>query len=347
MIKRIGGKRVDVVTLRSPPPIRYRKIFESVSKIAHVNLVTGTIIPTIHLKMNIQTILAYAILLGKSLKKTCPTIMDVVASVAFPLRRKKDLVVDFRTPFPLELSWLGHRYLASLARAFEKNIKDVNLVFAANEKMALFCEELGANNVQVLPNYPPKSFKSTVELERWKMEHGLVQEDQVVLFTGGVRLKEIYGIDLLLDSWKLVENSDDSCFLIILGDDSIDYIRQRARILNIRHLLLPGRVRLADVANWINCADVCLVPRTPGFPTYFYNDKDSTKISEYAALGKPIVATGYSPSSQYLLVEQNPEAFAEGILKGLDGKITPPKPHYWEENEPVLLSALEDFWFEK
>jgi len=90
---------------------------------------------------------------------------------------------------------------------------------------------------------------------------------------------------------------------------------------------------------------VCLAPRTPGFPKRFYDDKDSTKISEYAALEKPIVAAGYAPSSQYLLVDQTPRAFAEGIMKGLDGKITPPKPHHWEENEPWMLTWLEDFWF--
>jgi hypothetical protein len=98
------------------------------------------------------------------------------------------------------------------------------------------------------------------------------------------------------------------------------------------------------VANWINGADLCVAPRTPGFSAAFYNDKDSTKISEYAAFKKPIVATCYSPSEQYLLVSPNPVEFAEGILKGIEGKINPSKPHFWEENELKLLRLLNNFW---
>jgi len=338
-------RQVDLITIRSPLPVRYGKILYSISKIAQVHLITGTLIPTVHLRMKIDTVLAYAVLLGKSFKRVGPAIMDNVALHSALLRSKKDLVVDFRTPFPLELAWLGHRSLASLARAFEKVLQDLNLVFAANERMALLCKELGAVSVQVIPNYPTRSFKPTVESEKWKIEHGLVPEDRVVMFTGGVRLREIYGLDLLLESWKLVENFEHSCVLVILGDDSINYIKRRMRSMNIWRLLLPGRVSLNDVANWINCADVCLAPRTQGYPHHFYDDKDSTKISEYVALEKPIVATGYAPSNQYLLVDQTPEALAEGIMKGLNGRITPPKPHYWEENESLMLSLLEDFWF--
>ena len=344
---KFNERQVDLVTVRTPPALRYRKFFQSISKIARVHSVTGTVIPThANLGMNINTMLAYTMLLLKSFRKSHPTIIDINASVYTLLRSNRDLVVDFRTPLPLELAWLGHRNLASLAKRMEKTIED-RLVIAANERMASVCKELCAASVLVIPNYPTRDFKPTVKPKKWKTIHGLAPDDHVVLFTGSktrTRLKSIYGLDLLLESWKLVEHSADP-HLAILGDPPNDYVHRRVRSLNIRHLLLPGKVSLCDLANWINCADVCLAPRTPGFPQHLYDDKDSTKISEYAALEKPIVATGYAPSSQYLLVDQTPEAFAEGIMKGLNGRITPPKPHYWEENESLMLSLLEDFWF--
>jgi len=320
-------------------------MLDSISKIAHIRLVTGTALPTVHLRMNIDTILAYTILIGKSLKNLGPTLLDNVALHMSFLKSKRDLVVDFRAPFCLELAWLGHTSFASVARAFERALQKVKLVFAANERMGLMCKELGANSVQVFPNYPSRNFKPAIEPENWKDQHGLDLEARVALFTGGVRLREIYGLDLLLEGWRLVENLEPSAVLVILGDDSIPYVKRRIRSLDIRRCLLPGRVAFSDVANWINCADVCLAPRTPGFPRSLYDDKDSTKISEYAALEKPIVAAGYAPSSQYLLVAQNPEDFAEGIMQGFDGKISIPKPHYWEENEELMLRLLEDFWF--
>ena len=109
--------------------------------------------------------------------------------------------------------------------------------------------------------------------------------------------------------------------LVMLGNDSIDEVRSLSQSLGIKRLLLPGRVDMSKVANWVNCADVCVAPRTPGFSDAFYNDKDSNKIAEYASFGKPIVANSYAPSKQYLLVSANPVAFSEGIMKGLEGKI--------------------------
>jgi glycosyltransferase involved in cell wall biosynthesis len=295
--------------------------------------------------MNLNTSLAYVALVGRSLGRIGPSIVDVVASPAAFFRKKRSLVIDFRTPFPVELAWLGHRTLASLARALEKTIRKRELVFAANERMALLCKQLGAAYVHVLPNYPTKSFEPDTEPNMWKLRNELAPNSQVVLFTGGVRLREIYGLDLLLESWKIVENLRPSPVLVILGDREVDYIRTRMRLMGLHKILLPGRVALSDVANWIHCAEVCLAPRSPGFPEQLYDDKDSTKISEYASLKKPIVATRYGPSDQYELVAPDPDHFAEGIIKGLDGRIGRPKPHYWEENEPTMLKLLQGFWF--
>lgn len=336
---------VDLITTRLPLPVRYYKLLRSISKIAKVRLITGSLNRTMHLGMNLNTIATYAVLICKVFNSLGPAIIDNVVLHSTLMRKKRNIVIDFRTPFSYELAWLKHKTLALLAHSFERILKDVGLVFAANERMAVLCKELGADFVQVIPNYPTRSFKPTVESEKWKATYGLGPADHIVLFTGGTRLREIYGLDLLLSSWKIVEESKNSCFLVILGDDSIPYIRRKVQTMSIKRLLLPGRVSTKSVANWINCSDVCVAPRTPGFPKVFYDDKDSTKISEYAALEKPIVAAGYAPSNQYLLVDQTPEALAEGIMKGLEGRINRPKPHYWEENEPLILNLLENFWF--
>jgi glycosyltransferase involved in cell wall biosynthesis len=256
------------------------------------------------------------------------------------------MVVDFRTPFPFELRWLGHNGLAALAQSVENSLKNVEFVTASNELMASYCTNLGAKKVMVVPNYPNKNFKCSVDAQTWKLKQKISPDAKIALFTGGVRVREIYGLDMLIDAWKMIEQQcDDSSFLVILGDDSIDYIKRKIKTENLTRIKLPGRVSNSELANWINCADVCLAPRTPGFPVTFYNDKDSTKISEYAALGKPIVATGYERSNQYLLTNQNFKEFGEGILKGFDGQVKNAEPHFWEDNETDLLMALTDFWF--
>ena len=338
-------KQINLVTLRSPTPARYNKMFSSLRKAFNANLITGTIVPTIHLRMNIGTIVTYSSLFSKVTITSKPTIIDVNALMCATLRQRKNLAVDFRTPFSYELKWLGHSIMSSVARLMENTLGNVGLITAANELMAKYCIEKGATNVEVIPNYPSRDFKPSIEIEKWKALNGLSLNDIVVLFSGGVRIKEIYGLDLLLESWKLVEDSVDAPTLVILGDECVDYMRKKARSLMIKRLLLPGRVCVKDVANWINSADLCLAPRTPGFSDAFYNDKDSTKISEYATLLKPIVATCYAPSDQYLLVKPNPFDLSEGILRGLEGKIAPSKAHYWDDNEPKLLQAIDNFFY--
>lgn len=339
------SRQVNLVTLRFPTPARYSKMYGSLRKRFDAKLLTGTVVPTIHLRLNMGTVWSYVSLFGQLLRNGKPAVIDINALTSARLNLRNNVVVDFRTPLSLELNWLGHGLLATIARTNERILKNVGLVTAANEHMAKYCSDLGAKNVQIIPNYPKKDFKPSILSKQWRAKNNLSQHEPVVLFTGGVRVKEIYGAGMLLESWKLIEKSTDSATLVILGDDSIDYIKQKSKALNLKRLILPGLVKTKDVANWINCADVCIAPRTPGFSDAYYNDKDSTKISEYAALEKPIVATSYAPSEQYLLVDPTPAAFAEGIMKGLDGKIKRSKAHFWEENEFRLLQSLEDFWF--
>jgi glycosyltransferase involved in cell wall biosynthesis len=320
-------------------------MLNSINKAFRATLVTGTIVPTMNLEMNFGAFFSYANLFPRVLISERPSIIDINALVCARLNIKKDLVVDCRTPLSYELKWLKHDLLSSFARVVEIALKNVGLVIAVNEPLAKYCTELGAQNIIIVPNYPTRAFKSSCEAKEWKGLNELHADQQVVLFSGGVRLREIYGLDLLLESWKLVEASNDFCTLVILGNDSPNKIKSLSKSLNIKRLLLPGRVGLNDVANWVNCANVCVAPRTPGFSGAFYNDKDSNKIAEYAAFGKPIIANSYAPSKQYSLVRPNPISFAEGILKGLEGKISPSSPHYWEEKESMLLQSLERFWF--
>jgi len=340
------NQKVDLVTLKSPPPARYRKFYGSLKKVFETNLMTGSIVRSDHMRMNYGAVISCINLVPKVLTASKYAVIDINALSSTFMHLPKYAVVDFRTPLSYELSWFGHNILSSFAGLMEKELRNVKVVFAANELMANYCIECGARKVYVLPNYPTTSFHPTVKADQWKVSHGITQSEPLVLFTGGDKIREVYGIDMLLESWKIAEDSSDKGKLVILGDECLNYIRRKINSLEIKRFLLTGRVSTGDVANWVNSADLCLAPRTPGFSSAYYNSRDSTKISEYATLGKPVLASLYAPSDQYVLVDPNPKDFAEGILKGLDGKIHPSKPHFWEENEPLLFQALKDFWSE-
>ena len=166
---------------------------KSLKKRFQANLITGTLVPTIHLNMNVGTVFSYVNLFGKSLYNTKKTIVDINALSSARLQIGKDLIVDFRTPLAYELNWLGHGLLSSIARTNETALKNVGMVIAANERMAKYCSSLGAENIIEIPNYPTSDFKPSVEPNEWKINNELTDQ-KVVLFTGGVRLREIYGI---------------------------------------------------------------------------------------------------------------------------------------------------------
>jgi len=84
-----------------------------------------------------------------------------------------------------------------------------------------------------------------------------------------------------------------------------------------------------EIPNFINAADICIVPRHKVPYSHFYNEEGVTKISEYMFFGKPIVACGIAESRQYLLVDE--KEMAEGIIKALNGEVPSSSRRTWED----------------
>lgn len=337
----------DVCFVTPNPTLpRTRRLIRTIRQFAMLRLVTVWPPRYSSLKFDIESMVKLSSLSMKGLRNADLVIMEITAMVPFPYLFKT-LVLDYSTPLSAEISYLqGNEWLRRMMERSEKAlVRHARIVVVSNQMMAEHCKQLGARKTLLLPNFPNKSFQPTIDKDTWRIDHAIPLESKVALFTAGWRLKEIYGLDLLLESWKAVEKSLEDSYLVIVGprpqgDMSIDELRMEIDRFELKNVILAGWQDKAGLANWIHSADVCLAPRTPGFPSKWYNDQDSTKISEYAALNKPIVATGYSSSPQYVLVRQNPESFSEGILKGFEDKVRSAEPHFWEENEGEILRVI-------
>lgn len=299
------------------------------------------------LSVNVSSAVRLFFLGTKSISCSMPMIVDCEAAIFFPHFGKR-YILEYPGPISEEVKWWGSPVISQMMFLKERSMcmRAVS-VLVPNELIGQYCQQvLGAERIFVIPNYPPSSFRPTIDPTTFREAQNILGRLKIAVCTLAGRLKEIYGLDLLLESWKIVEDSLDNAFLVLIGprpdaEVTADALKEYARSYGVKNVRVVGWVDYMELPNWINIADVCLAPRTPGFPSQFYNDKDSTKISEYAALRKPIVAAGYSPSTQYLLTERTPEAFAEGILKAFDGKVKPAEPHFWEENEQKLFRAAE------
>jgi len=103
-------------------------MFSSVKKVFSGKSHTGTLVPTMNLKMNFGAFFAYANLFPRVLISEVPSIVDINALACARLNIRKDMVVDCRTPLSYELEWLGHGILSSFARVVETAIKNVGLI---------------------------------------------------------------------------------------------------------------------------------------------------------------------------------------------------------------------------
>ncbi|UCE29246.1 MAG: glycosyltransferase family 4 protein [Candidatus Bathyarchaeota archaeon] len=336
----------------NPSLARTRRLIGTIRQLVAPRLVTVWPLRYSPLGFNIESAVKLSSLSIKGLRNTDLVIMEITAMMPFPYLFKT-MILDYSTPLSAEVFYL-HRdewFRRIMERSEKSLVKHARIVIVSNQMMAERCKQLGARRIVHLPNFPNKSFQPTIDRDTWRKDHTVPLESKVALFTAGWRLKEIYGLDLLLESWRIIEKCVENSYLVIVGprpqgEMSIAELTMEISRFQLKRVILAGWQGEASLANWIHSADVCLAPRTPGFPSKWYNDQDSTKISEYAALSKPIVATGYSPSHQYLLVRQNHEAFSEGILKAFEDKVGHAKPHFWEENEEKILrgitSALPD-----
>jgi glycosyltransferase involved in cell wall biosynthesis len=137
-----------------------------------------------------------------------------------------------------------------------------------------------------------------------------------------VRLRRI---DLLLHALALVRQEEPRAVLVMVGDapaSDMRFLRQEAQRLGVaEHVVFTGFVPMEAAWSWIRAAEVCL---SPFRPSPILDSCSPTKVVEYLAWGKPVVAnhhpdqTAVIRSSQCgVLVDFSAEGFAQGVLQVL------------------------------
>ncbi len=246
------------------------------------------------------------------------------------LVKRCDVVYDYRSNYSDKLR-LSYPSLAGVAARLEEMLaKRANLVLTVNDILAArFSKRVGKAAV-VVPNYPTREFRSTKEPSEVRAVHGFSGES-LALFVGN--LTDTYDLDLLLASARKLTGTE---FWIVGSGKNETRLKEKSPS-NVKFI---GKVPHAAVPDFIAAADVCLAPIRAYQADVVSNDQDVWKITEYAALEKPIVATNLAPSSQYELVREEVDAFSDAIKKACSGMIRPAQPKFWEDvSEPTLLEA--------
>jgi glycosyltransferase involved in cell wall biosynthesis len=237
--------------------------------------------------------------------------------IGMPLVLKKGkLVYDVRSPwFSSVLETLRIGPLSRLAGIVERVLtKQADIVLTANTPLAKRAMRWGAKKVLVVPNYPPVDFLPTQSRNTTRKQLGL-SDNFVVLYLG--KISTIEGSELLKSIIDHCSSANRIKFLIV-GDGPqkesvVRYLRTRGLLENV---ILVGWVPHNQVPNYIEAADLCLLPRTWSSFSQYTSPENILKTGEYLALGKPVITPkmGGFASAQFPIIVVEPEEMGQAIL---------------------------------
>lgn len=142
----------------------------------------------------------------------------------------------------------------------------------------------------------------------------------VIMYIGN--LEKYQGIDLLMESFKIVSEKLAEASLVIIGGSKKDIKNYKlfADRLDIgKKTLFLGPRPLSELSIYFEQADILASPRIKGQNT-------PMKIYSYLDSKKPVLATNLPAHTQVLdnkiayLVEANPQSMSEGMMKLLKNK---------------------------
>ena len=267
---------------------------------------------------------------------------NVPDNVGLPLLLKRGtLVYDVRAPWAAVLrETFGKSPLVVVAKMIERFMtRKADQVICVNRMLAQRAVTWGGKSVRVVPNYPSEDFGPTRDRTEFRRELGL-SDSPVVLYLG--KLSKVEGIDLLMNVIKeTCAGMSEIRFLIVGAGPQEDQLRKFIKSQGLdKQVTMTGWVPHEDVANYIDAADVCLLPRPWDSCSPFIGPESIWKAGEYLSLGKPVVAPkmGGFASAPFPVLPVEPSEMAAAILDYFrNKKELPITPHpRWPESHRRL-----------
>lgn len=117
-----------------------------------------------------------------------------------------------------------------------------------------------------------------------------------------------HGVDVLIRALAKLQSERHAVKLVIVGDGAImPDLKELAHTLGIRdRLVFTGRIPHADVFNYIDVMDIAVLPQS-----HWYGSP--TKLFEYGAMGKPIIAPDNGPVREIMVNGEDGLLVAGGV----------------------------------
>ncbi|RLI52158.1 MAG: hypothetical protein DRP09_18460, partial [Candidatus Thorarchaeota archaeon] len=149
-----------------------------------------------------------------------------------------------------------------------------------------------------------------------------LQDKKVIMYVGTI--SELHGSMVLIKAIRIINKKAKNTVFVIVGEGNLKpKIKQYIKRYQLDNVILEGKVPQQEVPKYYALADILVIPHVRRIDSEL---DFPTKLLEYLASGKPVVASNLKAIADVvgdnaILVEpDNPQALAEGILQLLNNE---------------------------
>lgn len=202
-----------------------------------------------------------------------------------------------------------------------------DFIFVQSDKMLQDVAREGIDVSNMMPIPMGINTKSISKLNPIPIKDKRLQGKKVLMYLG--TMVKVRRIDFLIDMLPIILKRVPNAVLLLVGDapeQDIKLLKARVSELHLeQHVVFTGFVPMEQGWKYIQASDVCL---SPFRPSPMLDSTSPTKVVEYLAMKKPVVANKHPDQSKVLdesnagyAVDYTIEAFAEASIKLLENNI--------------------------
>jgi glycosyltransferase involved in cell wall biosynthesis len=271
------------------------------------------------------------------------------------------LIVEMNASFTFEEEWWGNHsriYETEVRRNEAEIAKRAQAIIVVSSRLKSYLEGLGtpSEKIVVLCNgADPARFRPGLPASASVRRRYGVADRIVVGFIGS--LKPWHGVDVLLESARLVLAEDESIrFLIVGSGPLLEPLQALNRRENLEdHVRFTGYVARDEAPGYIGAMDIAVAP-APRLENYHFSP---IKVFEYMSCGRALIAPRYADLATIVRHEENgllvnpgdAEALRDAILElagnaelrrklGFEARRTIEEQYTWRRNAEVIVSLL-------
>ena len=225
--------------------------------------------------------------------------------------------------YPLLYRLRGHFLKVLLYRVI---LPGANHVFVQSEQMKRDLASEGISIEKMTP-IPSSVNLESIPYKNAKNTNSIYQKGKVrwIIYLG--TLKRVRRLEIIIRSFAKVMSIKSDVNLIVMGkgdeEADLEFLKNEAKSLGISGSVhFTGHIDMSDAWEYVRQADVCL---SPYYPTRILQSTSPTKLVEYMAMGKAVVANDHPEQS--LVIEESQcgicvpwdeNLFAQAIVEILD-----------------------------